>query len=150
MKIYELISVLALFLREIWYERGFQELENFFGFGRRVTVLPSAGIEASIIDGSKYTVRAIEAASFQLIKENNFDFHFGSFSLSSLEKNSKCIIKSPLSEFELETDDPFAVLMAVTTNGGLKIISLLGEVELKRKGTSSTSLRPGQLIFSLS
>ena len=37
--------------------------------------------------------------------------------------------------------------MAVTTNGGLKIISLLGEVELKQKGTSSTSLSR-QLIFS--
>ena len=139
-------SVLA---REIWYERDFTRTGELFGFGRRLTVLPSAGIEASIIKGSKYTVRAIEAASFQLNKENNFDFHSGSFSLSSLEKSSKCIIKSPLSEFELETDDPFAVLMAVTTNGGLKIISLLGEVELKRKGTSSSSLRPGQLIFSL-
>lgn len=139
-------SVLA---REIWYERDFTRAGELFGFGRRITVLPGAGIEASIIDGSKYTIRAIEAASFQLIKENNFDFHSGSFSLSSLEKNSKCIIKSPLSEFELETDDPFAILMAVTTNGGLKIISLLGEVELKQKGTSSTSLRPGQLIFSL-
>ena len=61
-------SVLA---REIWHERDFTRAGELFGFGRRITVLPSAGIEASIIDGSKYTIRAIEAASFQLIKENN-------------------------------------------------------------------------------
>ena len=143
-KIYELISVLALFLQERYGTSAIsQELENFFGFGRRITVLPSAGIEASIIDGSKYTIRAIEAASFQLIKENNFDFHSGSFSLSSLKKNSKCIIKSPLSEFELETDDPFAILMAVTTNGGLKLFPFLGEqVELKQKGLRRLHFAP--------
>ena len=67
----------------------------------------------------------------------------------SLEDNIKCTIRSPLSEFVLESDDPFAIMLAVTTNGGLKVISLLGEIELKQKQKPSTSLRPGQLIFSL-
>lgn len=135
--------------REIWFDRDLSRKGELYGFGRRITILPSAGIEASVVDSPTYTIRAVEAASFQLDNENTFDFHSGSFSLSSLEKKSKCLIKSPLSEFELQTDDPFAIMLAVTTNGGLKIISLLGEVELKQKGSPSTSLRPGQLIFSL-
>lgn len=135
--------------REIWFDRDLTRKGELFGFGRRITILPSAGIEASIINSPTFTLRAVEAASFQVDKENIFDFHSGSFSLSSLEKKSKCVIKSPLSELELQADDPFAIMLAVTTNGGLKIISLLGEVELKQKGSLFTSLRPGQLVFSL-
>jgi hypothetical protein len=40
-------------------------------------------------------------------------------------------------------------MLAVTTNGGLKIIGLLGEIKLKQKQNPSISLRPGQLVFSL-
>ncbi|MBT7650110.1 MAG: hypothetical protein HN553_03935 [Opitutae bacterium] len=139
-------SVLA---REVWQNKKINKIGDNLGFGRRVTVLPSAGVELSYVDGYKYKFRAVEAASFALSNENVFDFHSGSFSLASLERNSLCLVKSPLSEFHLKSDDPFAVLFAVTTNGGLKIIGLLGEIELVQKTKPSISLRPGQLIFSM-
>jgi hypothetical protein len=139
-------SVLA---REVWQNKKINKIGDNLGFGRRVTVLPSAGVELSYVDGYKYKIRAVEAASFALSNENVFDFHSGSFSLASLENNSLCLVKSPLAEFHLKSDDPFAVLFAVTTNGGLKIIGLLGEIELVQKTKPSISLRPGQLIFSM-
>ena len=139
-------SVLA---REVWQNKKINMKGDSLGFGRRVTVLPSAGVELSYVDGYKYKIRSVEAASFGMSDENVFDFHSGSFSLASLESNSLCLIKSPLSEFHLKSDDPFAVLFAVTTNGGLKIIGLLGEIELVQKTKPSISLRPGQLIFSM-
>jgi hypothetical protein len=135
--------------REVWQNKKINMKGDSLGFGRRVTVLPSAGVELSYVDGYKYKIRSVEAASFAMSDENVFDFHSGSFSLASLESNSLCLIKSPLSEFHLKSDDPFAVLFAVTTNGGLKIIGLLGEIELVQKTKPSISLRPGQLIFSM-
>ena len=139
-------SVLA---REVWQNKKITKTGDNLGFGRRVTVLPSAGVELTYINGYKYKIRSVEAASFALSDENVFDFHSGSFSLASLESNSLCLVKSPLSEFHLKSDDPFAVLFAVTTNGGLKIIGLLGEIELVQKNKPTISLRPGQLIFSM-
>ena len=135
--------------REIWHPRDINRKSELFGLGRRITVLPSAGVEVSMKNGFKYSLRAVEAASFAILDDNIIDFHSGSFSLSSLEKNTRSIIKSPLSEFVLDSKDPFAIMLAVTTNGGLKVISLLGEIELKQKQKPSTSLRTGQLIFSL-
>ena len=135
--------------REIWHPRDINRKGELFGLGRRITVLPSAGVEVSMKNGFKYSLRAVEAASFAILDDNIIDFHSGSFSLSSLEKNTRSIIKSPLSEFVLDSKNPFAIMLAVTTNGGLKVISLLGEIELKQKQKPSTSLRTGQLIFSL-
>jgi hypothetical protein len=40
-------------------------------------------------------------------------------------------------------------MIGITTNGGLKMISLLGEVELRRTGENLLKLRPGQLVFVL-
>ena len=139
-------SVLA---REVWHPRELNRKGELFGLGRRITVLPSAGVDVSIQNGFKFCLRSVEAASFALLENNVIDLHSGSFSLASLENNTRCTIRSPLSEFVLESDDPFAIMLAVTTNGGLKVISLLGEIELKQKQKPSTSLRPGQLIFSL-
>ena len=136
--------------RANWENKRISHVGEPLGFGRRVTVLPSAGIELSYTDGFKYRLRSVEAASFAITAKNSFDFHSGSFSLACLEDQSVCSIKSPLSEFSINSDDPFAVLFAVTTNGGLKIISLLGEIELSKPQQESISLRPGQLIFSMS
>lgn len=136
--------------RENWENKRITHIGEPLGFGRRITVLPSAGIELSYTDGFKYRLRSVEAASFALTAKNSFDFHSGSFSLACLEDQSVCSIKSPLSEFSIDSDDPFAVLFAVTTNGGLKIICLLGEIELSKPQQESISLRPGQLIFSMS
>lgn len=135
--------------RGIWHARNIERENEILGFGRRVTTLPSAGVELSIRQDSKYVVRSVEAASFAIDKKETFDFHSGSFSLHTLENNNLCTIKSPLSEIVLESNEPFAVMLAVTTNGGLKIIGLLGKIELKQKENKSISLRPGELVFSL-
>lgn len=139
----------TILVREIWHPRDINRKGELFGFGRRITILPSAGIEVSSNNETDYVLRSVEAASFAINENQDFDFHSGSFCLSSLEKNSRCLIKSPLAELSLESEDPFAIMLAVTTNGGLKIIGLLGEIKLKQKQNPSISLRPGQLVFSL-
>jgi hypothetical protein len=139
----------SVLVRDIWQPRDINRKGELFGFGRRITILPSAGVEVSFKDQSNYVVRSVEAASFAMNEKQEFDFHSGSFCLSTLAKNTRCSIKSPLSELVLESEDPFAVMLAVTTNGGIKIIGLLGEIELKQNQKSPISLRPGQLVFSL-
>jgi hypothetical protein len=136
-------------VREIWYPRDINRKGELFGFGRRLTILPSSGVEVSLNNEPNYVIRSVEAASFEIDENQDFDFHSGSFCLSSLEKKSRCSIKSPLAGLFVESDGPFAIMLAVTTNGGLKIIGLLGEIELKQKPKKSISLRPGQLVFSL-
>ena len=48
-----------------------------------------------------------------------------------------------------DRDDPFAFMAGVTTNGGLKIICLLGEIKLRTVG-KNIELLPGELSFALS
>jgi hypothetical protein len=139
----------TVLVRGIWHARNIERKNEIFGFGRRVTTLPSAGVELSIKKESKYVVRSVEAASFAIDKKQTFDFHSGSFSLHTLESNNQCTIKSPLSEIVLESSEPFAIMLAVTTNGGLKIIGLLGKIDLKQNQKPPIFLRPGELVFSL-
>ena len=139
----------TVLVRDIWHARDIKREGEIFGFGRRLTILPSAGVEVAIRNQDRYVVRSVEAASFAIDKNQLFDFHSGSFSLHTLEKNSVCTLKSPLAEVILESKEPFAVLLAVSTNGGLKIIGLLGEIKLKQKQKESVFLKPGELIFSL-
>ncbi|HCY57354.1 MAG TPA: hypothetical protein DHU78_00675, partial [Opitutae bacterium] len=52
-------------------------------------------------------------------------------------------------EVKLSCKDPFAFMAGITTNGGVKIIGLLGEVSLGSDG-GKLLLLPGELSFALS
>lgn len=135
--------------REVWQPKKISQKGEFIGFGRRLTVLPEAGIDLFLGDESKFSLRSVDAASLALPEDRVFDLHSGSFAISSANKLNTCTFKSPLSSLKVDSEEPFALMIGITTNGGLKLICLFGECLLKQDGLPSTTLRPGELVFVL-
>ena len=135
--------------REVWQPKEIQSIGEFVGIGRRLTILPEAGIELYFGDSSKFSLRSVDAASFALPEKKVFDLHSGSFVLSSSGDGNKATIKSPLSTVQVSCETPFALMIGVTTNGGLKFIALLGEPKLEQQKLAASILSPGELVFAL-
>ncbi len=133
--------------KNTWTEREMLSLNQPIGIGRRLTVLPNAGIE---ITGYKepFMFRSLDASSFEFTGANTLSLNSGSYLFHHSHKNSSLTIKSPLSECVFKSDDPFVFMAGVTTNGGLKVIALLGEMTCVMKSEQET-LIPGQLCFAL-
>ena len=130
-----------------WTEREQLEVNNPIGIGRRLTVLPNGGIE---VIGYKDPImfRSLDASSFELAGPNAINLNSGSYLFHQTRKNSSIKLKSPLTECEVSSADPFVFMAGVTTNGGLKIIGLLGKIKCLTENESE-SLIPGELCFAL-
>ena len=63
-------------------------------------------------------------------------------------EESQVFVRCPLSEMRIRSDDSFAIMVGITTNGGMKVICLLGKISIKTKNFSETLL-PGELTFAL-
>jgi hypothetical protein len=135
--------------REVWQPKNIAQIGEYVGFGRRLTVLPEGGVDLYLGDESEFSLRSVDAASLALPEDKVFDLHSGSFAISSTNKLNSCTVKSPLTSLKVSCEDPFAIMIGITTNGGLKIISLLGDCLLEQEGVPSTNLRPGELVFAL-
>ena len=138
-------SVLA---RKVWENRDKISTNQTLGSGRRLTVLPNGGIEIQSLQENGLSLRTIQAASFDLAGSNEVHLHSGSFVLHVLGEQSSMLLQSPLTEIRLESEDPFAIMVGITTNGGMKIICLLGKIQVK-SNTSRIELLPGELSFAL-
>ena len=139
-------SVLA---RELWPNRDSLFSNESLGIGRRITVLPNGGIELVSIGAGNMGVRAAKAASFELRKENEVELHSGSCLLNFSGRDPSASVFSPLSDMTMKSNDPFVVMIGVTTNGGMKMICLLGKITVQTKN-ESLKLLPGELCFVLS
>jgi len=133
--------------REIWQSLEVDDSTEHFGFGRRLTVLPKSGISLSIQSDS-VRMRTVDAASFIINKTGSIDLHTGSYCFYVEDGSKSLLLNSPLASVEVSSGSSFACMIGVTTNGGLKVINLLGKADLKR-GDGSLELLPGQLVFSL-
>ena len=133
--------------KNTWTEREKLEINNAIGIGRRLTVLPNGGIE---VIGYKDPImfRSLDASSFELSGPNTINLNSGSYLFHQTRKNSYIILKSPLTECKISSEDPFVFMAGVTTNGGLKIIGLLGKIKCQTENESE-SLIPGELCFAL-
>ena len=135
--------------REVWQPKEIQSIGEFVGIGRRLTILPQAGVELYFGDASKFSLRSVDAASFAMPEKNVFDLHSGSFVVSSNGNGNSATIKSPLSTVQVSCDTPFALMIGITTNGGIKFIALVGECKLEQEKLASSVLSPGDLVFAL-
>ena len=133
--------------KNTWTEREQLVINNPIGIGRRLTVLPNGGIE---VIGYKDPImfRSLDASSFELAGPNAINLNSGSYLFHQTRKNSSIKLKSPLTECEVSSEDPFVFMAGVTTNGGLKIIGLLGKIKCLTE-SESESLIPGELCFAL-
>ena len=129
--------------REVWQPKEIQSIGEFVGIGRRLTILPQAGVELYFGDASKFSLRSVDAASFAMPEKNVFDLHSGSFVVSSNGNGNSATIKSPLSTVQVSCDTPFALMIGITTNGGIKFIALVGECKLEQEKLASSVLSPG-------
>lgn len=135
--------------REVWQPKEIQSIGEFVGIGRRLTILPQAGVELYFGDASKFSLRSVDAASFAMPEKKVFDLHSGSFVVSSNGNGNSATIKSPLSTVQVSCDTPFALMIGITTNGGIKFIALVGECKLEQEKLASSVLSPGDLVFAL-
>ena len=139
----------SVLIRGKWEPRSLSKPGESFGLGRRVTVTSKSGVELQLPGKGDLSLRAVDACSFSLLTEDVLGIHSGAYDLRADEDDAKLRLEAPFAELELASDDPFAVMFGVTTNGGLKLIGLVGEVELRRSGEKTQELRPGQLVFAL-
>jgi len=139
----------SVLLRGEFDPRSLTKSGEAFGFGRRVIVSSKSGIELDFPGKNNFNLRAVDAASFTLPSTGVLDAHSGAYLLRADEDDAKILLQAPFAEVEVCGGKPFTVMIGITTNGGLKMISLLGEVELRRTGENLLKLRPGQLVFVL-
>lgn len=134
--------------RKVWDERDKLEVGEYFGIGRTITILPQGGIELEENQNQSFSLRCVEAASFGLPAENQILLHSGSYCIHTLHGSTSLNISSTFVDLEIKSDDPFAFMIGVTTNGGMKVIGLLGKISLAMNGKKEQVL-PGQLVFCL-
>jgi len=134
--------------RKVWENRDELKTEDPVGLGRTVTVLPDGGVEISANFTPGFSLRSVQAASFSLVSESEISLHSGSYCLYSTHSDFKIKISSTLADVELFSEQPFAMMVGVTTNGGMKVIGLLGRIKLTMDGETKEIL-PGNLVFCL-
>jgi len=134
--------------RKVWENRDELKEEDPVGLGRTVTVLPDGGVEISANYTPGFSLRSVQAASFSLVSESEISLHSGSYCLYSTHSDLKIKISSTLADVELFSEQPFAMMVGVTTNGGMKVIGLLGRIQLTMDGEFKEIL-PGNLVFCL-
>jgi hypothetical protein len=134
--------------RQVWLDRPKVEFSDSVGLGRRLTVFPNSGVELTSLPNRSLILRSLDASTFELKGQNNLLLYSGTMLVGAYMNNSSFALKSPNSEITLNSSKPFSVMMGVTTNGGVKIIVLLGEVKLISK-KQEMKLMPGELCFAL-
>ena len=134
--------------RKVWENRYQLKEEDPVGLGRTVTVLPDGGVELYANFSPGFSLRSVQAASFSLISESEISLYSGSYCLYSTNSDNNLVISSALTDLRLSSEQPFAMMVGVTTNGGMKVIGLLGRIKLTLNGETKEIL-PGNLVFCL-
>jgi len=134
--------------RKVWENRDQLKEEDPVGLGRTVTVLPDGGVELYANFSPGFSLRSVQAASFSLISESEISLYSGSYCLYSTNSDNNLVISSALTDLRLSSEQPFAMMVGVTTNGGMKVIGLLGRIKLTLNGETKEIL-PGNLVFCL-
>lgn len=134
--------------RQIWTPRQNLELNQPVGYGRRLTNYPNSGIELVSASPHKLILRSMGASTFDLVDPNKINFHSGYLLTGVYQNNFEMFIEAPQTNLSVSSKSPFSCMFEVTTNGGLKVIALLGEIIL-RCGSSEIQVLPGDLCFVL-
>ncbi len=136
-------------LNRIWTDSKIDNLRKFFGMGRKVTVFPKSGFEFTPNGGQKLISRVVGPAGFLQSDSSKIEAYSGIYLFSAKERPSNLIIEYPLGELTIEPSTPFAFILEITTNGGCKIIGLLGELNFNMADKTSVRVAPGELVFAM-
>ena len=127
--------------RGTWENRDNLIKGDFVGIGRTVTVLPDAGIELAGDQSLNFSLRCVQAASFSLQSEGRISLHSGSYCIHTLYGGTSLNISSAFADL-VKSEQPYAFMVGVTTNGGMKIIGLLGRIFAHEWKRARGSTRP--------
>ena len=131
-----------------WTSRTLKETGEFVGKGRKFTLTSKDGVELLLENENENRVRAIGPAGFTVQDSNVIELTSGSYLVTGKKlAKSGWNIFYPIGEVVLRSDDDFVILIETTTNGGCKIINLVGEVGLFMNKQSQQTLYPGELVF---
>ena len=136
-------------LNRIWTDSKIDNLRKFFGMSRKVTVFPKSGFEFTPNGGQKLISRVVGPAGFLQSDSSKIEAYSGIYLFSAKERPSNLIIEYPLGELTIEPSTPFAFILEITTNGGCKIIGLLGELNFNMADKTSVRVAPGELVFAM-
>ena len=136
-------------LNRKWTESKIDNLRKFFGMGRKVTVFPKSGVEFIPNGDQKLISRIVGPAGFLQSNTSTIEVYSGIYLFSAKKKPANLIIEYPLGKLSIEADTPFAFILEITTNGGCKIIGLLGELNFYMADKRSVPVAPGELVFAM-
>ena len=134
--------------RKIWEDRDSLQSNDKIGIGRTVTVLPDGGIELEENQNRNFSLRCVHAASFNLVSDSKLALHSGAYCFYTLRSQGVFTVSSTLVDLQIQSDKPFALMVGVTTNGGMKVIGLLGRFTLIMNEKEEEVL-PGELVFCM-
>ncbi len=136
-------------LNRIWTDSKIDNLRKFFGMGRKITVFPKSGIEFIPNGDQKLISRVVGPAGFLQSDSSKIEAYSGIYLFSAKERSANLIIEYPLGELTIEASVPIAFILEITTNGGCKIIGLLGELNFYMADKTSVTVAPGELVFAM-
>ena len=134
-----------------WTSRTLKETGEFVGKGRKFTLTSKDGVEVRLGKENENGVRAIGSAGFTLQDTNILEITSGSYLINGRKLNkSGWKIFYPIGEVFVRSEDDFVLMIETTTNGGCKVINLVGEVGLFMNNQTQQTLYPGELVFLMS
>jgi hypothetical protein len=134
-------------LSRIWSSKKITELDGYIGMGRKVTLQQDSGLE---IQSSLFSLRTIGPAGFSLDSNASVFITSGIYFISGgFNTRPPLFIEFPIGKNSIKSQGLFAFFLEITTNGGCKLIGLVGEPYLALQN-QKIQLKPGELIFVMS
>jgi len=135
-------------LKRKWTDRKLQKSGEFVGKGRKFTLFLKDGVELFLDNKHHQTLRSCGPAGFTLWENSVTEISSGIYLISGKNLPAEgWFFSYPIGQFYLRTDEAFAVMIETTTNGGCKIISLVGTTELIMDSGVRSIISPGELTF---
>jgi len=134
-------------LNRVWTPKKITALDKKIGLGRKVTLLSDAGLE---VHSNPYSLRAIGPAGFSLDDAQTLFITSGIYFISGRsDLQSPLVIEYPIGKIAIINPGDYAFFLEVTTNGGCKVIGLVGEPFFALQN-QKLQLKPGELVFVMS
>ncbi len=134
-------------LTRTWSNKKISTLDTTVGIGRKITSHSNAGIEICS-NHQNYIIRTVGPSGFILDDKKSIFINSGAYFISGEKNLSEPLsIEFPLGKVTFWHNKNYAFFLEVTTNGGCKLICLVGQPKFQLSNQELIELQPGELIF---
>ncbi len=135
-------------LHQKWVPRKVGDGLRYFGTGRKITVFPKSGIEVHESESDNQIVRVMGPAGFLAKDNGSWELYSGIFLFSGKASGpDDLIIDFPLGSVSARSAGKYSFILEITTNGGCKLIGLVGNVHFILQNNLQIKIMPGELAF---